>query len=68
MEKSRMHELYNLTAADVVGYIADDVVKNKGISKSLARKLVINALIYNCVTEVVYEQVEFLMGEDDDDI
>lgn len=66
MEKSRMHELYNLTASEVVGYIADDVVKNKGISKSLARKLVINALIYNCVTEIVYEQVEFLMGEDGD--
>lgn len=66
MEKSKMHELYNLTASEVVGYIADDVVKNKGISKSLARKLVINALIYNCVTEIVYEQVEFLMGEDGD--
>lgn len=65
MKNSNMKELYNLTASEVIDYIADDVVKNKGVSKALARKLVKNALIYNCVTEIVYEQVMFLMGEED---
>ena len=58
-----MRNLYNLTASEVIKDMADDLATQKGISKALAKKLVINALIYNCVTEVVMEQVEWLMED-----
>lgn len=61
-----MRELYDLTATEVIGYMVDDVVEKKGISKALAKKLVLNALIYNTVTEEVYSQICFLMGDQDD--
>ena len=59
-----MRELYDLTATQAIGYLVDDVVEAKGISRALAKKLVINALIYNTVSEEVFSQVCFLMGED----
>lgn len=59
-----MRELYNLTASDVIAELADDIVEAHGVSKALARKLVLNALIYNCVQDEVYGQVAYLLGKD----
>lgn len=58
-----MRELYNLTASDVIAELVDDVMEAHGVSKALAKKLVVNALIYNCVQEEVYGQVAFLLGK-----
>lgn len=58
-----MRDLYNLTASEVIGDMANDLATQKGISKVMAKKLVLNALIYNCVQETVMEQVEWLMED-----
>ena len=61
-----MKELYNLTAAEVINDLAKEVMDiHHGLSKSMAKKLVLNALIYNCVIEEVMGQVAFLMGSDE---
>lgn len=62
-----MKDLYELKVSDVIGQIADDVVENLGIKKTLAKKLVVNALIYNCVQEEIISQVKFLAEIEDDD-
>lgn len=62
-----MKDLYELKVSDVIGQIADDVVENLGIKKTLAKKLVVNALIYNCVQEEIISQVKFLAEIKDDD-
>lgn len=62
-----MKELYDLTATEVINILVDDVMKqHNGLSKQMAKKLVLNALIYNCVAEEVYGQVDFLMGSEED--
>ena len=53
-------ELYNITATQALEYIIDKQVEEKGISKALAKKLVLNALLYNVVIEAIEEQVDYL--------
>lgn len=60
-----MKQLYRITASDIIGDIADQVVERKGISKTLAKQLVLNALIYNCVQEEILGQVYWLMDEEE---
>lgn len=60
-----MKELHRITASDIIGDIADQVVERKGISKTLAKQLVLNALIYNCVQEEILGQVYWLMDEEE---
>ena len=62
-----MKDLYELKVSDVIEQIADDVVENLGIKKTLAKKLVVNALVYNCVQEEIISQVKFLAEIYDDD-
>lgn len=62
-----MKDLYELKVSDVIEQIADDVVENLGIKKTLAKKLVVNALVYNCVQEEIISQVKFLAEIEDDD-
>lgn len=58
-----MIELENFTASMVIDYLVEKQVEEKGITKALARKLVINALTYNVVVEAIEEQIDYLMGE-----
>ena len=59
-----MKALADYTLTQAVEFIVDDIVKDKGISKVLAKKLVTNALLYSCVTEEVKGQVDFLLDDD----
>lgn len=61
-----MRKLYDVNASDVILSIADEIAGIKGISRALAKKLVINALIYNCVQDEIIGQVNFLMDEEGD--
>ena len=61
-----MKQLYDYTASQVIDFMAQDVQERHNVSKTLAKKLVINALIYNCVTEEVLGQVDFLMDRCED--
>ena len=60
-----MRELFDYTANQVIDSIAQEVQEELGISKALAKKAVINALIYNCVIEEVKGQAAFLLGIDE---
>lgn len=62
-----MRPLYDFTATQVIDSIAKDVQEIHGVSKAMAKKLVINALIYNCVTDEVLGQVDFLMDRQEEE-
>ena len=60
-----MVELYELTAAEAVEAVAEELRKeHPEIGKKLSRKLVSNALTYYVVIEDIIRQVEFLMEEE----
>lgn len=56
-------ELFKLTANEAIQNMVDEVAESKGISKKLAKQLVINALVYNCVQDEILGQVNFLLDE-----
>lgn len=58
-----MRELENFKMSEVLDYLVQKQVEEKGISKALAKKLVINALTYNVVVEAIEEQIDFLLEE-----
>ena len=56
----KRHE--NFTMKEVTDYIIEDIVKERVITKSLARKLLINALLYNVVIDEINNQIDFLIN------
>lgn len=58
-----MKNLYKMTANEAIQNMVDEVAEAKGITKTLAKQLVINALIYNCVQDEILGQVDFLLDE-----
>jgi hypothetical protein len=61
-----MHDLYEITTAQAIEESVKVVMdKHPELTKKMAKILVTNALIYNCVIEEVVGQVDFLMGCDD---
>lgn len=63
-----MEELENLTMTQVVNYYANRVSKQRNISKSLAKKLFLNALMYNWVRNEIEDMIDSLMGIEVDGI
>jgi hypothetical protein len=59
-----MKELENYTLKEVTDMLIEDISKEKQVSKSLARKLLINALSYNVVMEQISNQIDFLLEID----
>ena len=57
-----MRRLENFTMKEVTDYIIKDIVKERAITKSLARKLLINALLYNVVIDEINNQIDFLIN------
>lgn len=62
-----MKDLENLTTKEVIDHLCDRVIEHDKISKAQAKKLVLNALIYNCVIDEILGQVDWLMGKDMDE-
>lgn len=62
-----MKELYNLTSKEVIDNLCERVIERDQMPKTQAKKLVLNALIYNCVIDEILGQVDFLMGKDMDE-
>lgn len=58
-----MKELENFTLKQVTDYLIDQIAEERNISKTLARKLFINAISYNVVVEEIKNQIDFLMEE-----
>ena len=58
-------ELYNITATEAIESVVNTVLEvNPELSKKDAKKLVLNALIYNCVVDEICGQVSFLMSKE----
>ena len=55
--------LENFTLKQIADYIIDEIADDKNISKTLAKKLFINAISYNVVIEEIKGQVDFLLEE-----
>lgn len=58
-----MKELENFTLKQITDYLIDQIAEEREISKTLARKLFINAISYNVVVEEIKNQIDFLMED-----
>ena len=61
-----MEELKDYTLKQIVDYHINRIAKERNITKSLARKLFINSLTYSLVSKTIDEQIDFLMGIDEE--
>ena len=52
------------TLSQIANYLVDKFSEDFEISKSEARKYLIDALTYNVVVEAIWEQMNFLIYED----
>ena len=59
-----MHKLEDFTLKQISDYLTNRIVEEFGVSKSLAKKLLVNAISYNVVIESIMEQVDFLLDPD----
>lgn len=62
-----MLKLENFTTKFIMDYLTNSIAKEKGITKTLARKLVLNSLSYTLVYNAISEQIDFIMEEDEDE-
>lgn len=53
--------LEDFTVKQVTDYLIDTIANDRKISKTLAKKLLVNALTYNVVINAIDEQIDFLM-------
>ena len=56
-----MRHLEDFTLKQVADWLIAEIAEDKGISKTLARKLFINSITYNVVMEEIEAQIDFLM-------
>ena len=62
-----MKNLEQFTTKEVVDYYIEYIMEHDlASSKSQARQLLLNALTYNVVREVVVDQIAFLTGDDEE--
>ncbi len=61
-----MKELYDFTTKEVVDHLCERVIERDKMTKAQAKRLVLNALIYNCVIDEILGQIDFLMGKDEE--
>ena len=55
-------ELYDVTAAEALGYASKQLVKETGISLKDAKKIVYNAVCYDIIINDIIEQAKWLMN------
>ena len=57
-------ELYDIKASEAISILADDVKeRHPNITKAMAKKLVVNALVYNLIAEEIADQVDFIISK-----
>ena len=57
-------ELYDIKASEAISILADDVKeRHPNIPKAMAKKLVVNALVYNLIAEEIADQVDFIISK-----
>lgn len=55
-------ELESYTMGEVFNHLVFGVAIDKGVSKAKAKELVLNALTFNIVVAAINEQVDYLLG------
>lgn len=58
-----MKDLEDFTLKQVSDYLINEIAEERDISKTLARKLFINAITYNVVVEEINNQINFLLED-----
>lgn len=61
-----MVELMELNTTQVIDYLVQEQMELRGLSKKLAKQLVLNALTYNLVSAEIHNQIGFLLGEEEE--
>lgn len=57
-------ELYDIKASEAISILADDVKeRHPNITKAMAKKLVVNSLVYNLIAEEIADQVDFIISK-----
>jgi hypothetical protein len=54
-------KLENYTTNEVINYLVLRIATDKGVSKALAKELVLNALTYNLVVAEIDAMVDYLL-------
>ena len=58
-------KLENYTTNEIINYLTLMIATDKGVSKALAKELVLNALSFNVVVSAIDEQVDYLLANID---
>lgn len=62
-----MRHLEDFTITEVLNYLTDEMGMEFGVSKKLAKKLIINAIAYNVVVEEIRNQISFLLEDEEEE-
>lgn len=62
-----MRHLEDFTITEVLNYLTDEMSMEFGVSKTMMKKLIINAIAYNVVVEEIRNQISFLLEDEDDE-
>ena len=64
-----MRELYDITLTEAIAEAVQRLEEeHPELSKTQAKKLITNTLVYNCVIDEIVGQAEFLLGEEGQEI
>ena len=61
-----MKELFDISMKEVTDHFVNEIANNHGVTKAAARKLFINAITYNIVSNEIMSMVDYLMEVDSD--
>lgn len=59
--------LYNYSMTDAIEELTEEVMDLYDLDIATARKVIKNALIYNCVQDEILGQIRFMLGADEGD-
>lgn len=62
-----MRHLEDFTITQVLNYLTDEMSAEFGVSKTMMKKLIINAIAYNVVVEEIRNQISFLLEDEEDE-
>ena len=62
-----MRHLEDFTITQVLNYLTDEMSAEFGVSKTMMKKLIINAIAYNVVVEEIRNPLSFLLEDEEDE-
>ena len=61
-----MVQLEDFTTKEVIDHLCERLIEQDKMTKKQAKKLILNALIYNCVVDEIIGQAEWLNGKEEE--